>query len=291
MKVIVILGPTGVGKTRLSVMLAHAINGEIINGDSTQVYKGLDIATAKVTEDEMDGIKHHLIDIKELDEDYTIYDYQIDCRNAIEDINKRGKVPIIVGGSGLYLKAALYDYQLDIKETKDYSYLSNDELYNKVLEMDSNNNIHKNNRRRLERALQYMEETKQPYSAKEITNKLLYDTTFICLSAPREILYNNINKRVDKMLENGLLEEARMLYQNNIRTKAVITPIGYKELFLYFSNELTLNESLDLIRKNSRKYAKRQFTWFRTQMDVNYVEVDFNNFDNTLNECIKIIKK
>ena len=182
MPIIVIVGPTGVGKTKLSIELAKKFNGEVINADSTQIYKKLDIATAKVTKKEMNGIKHHLLSIKEIDEDYTVFDYQTDARNTIDILLKNKKTPILVGGTGLYIKAALYNYKF-LKEDKrnDYSFLSNDELYNKVIKLDSNNHIHKNNRKRLERALDYMERYNQTYSSKEKTDKLLYDVIFISL--------------------------------------------------------------------------------------------------------------
>ena len=153
-KIICIVGPTGIGKTKLSISLAKLLNGEIINADSTQIYKGLDIATAKVKDDEKEGIIHHLIDIKDINEDYTVYDYQKDCRNKIKEILDKKKVPIIVGGTGLYIKAALYNYEFTLEEVKnDYSMYSNDELYEKLLELEPNTKVHKNNRKRVERTL------------------------------------------------------------------------------------------------------------------------------------------
>ena len=207
--VIVILGPTAVGKTKLSVELAKRINGEIINADSTQVYKDLDIATAKVTEEEKEGIPHHLFDIKNINDDYTVFDYQNDCRKVINDILSRGKIPILVGGTGLYIKSALYDYQFINDKNNSYNDLSDDELYNKVVSLDKDNTIHKNNRKRLVRALNYMEATNKTYSKKEKTNNILYDTLFIGLTCDRNILYDRINKRVDIMVKCGLLEEAK----------------------------------------------------------------------------------
>ena len=186
--VIVILAPTCVGKTKLSVELAKKINGEVINADSTQVYKGLDIATAKVTLKEKENIPHHLFDIKDITDDYTVFDYQKDCRLCIDDILNRGKTPIFVGGTGLYIKAALYDYEFINDDSNDYDDLSDDELYNKVMSMDKDNTIHKNNRKRLVRALNYMETTKLAYSKKDKTDKLLYDTLFIGLTTDRNIL-------------------------------------------------------------------------------------------------------
>ena len=193
--VIVILGPTAVGKTKLSVELAKKLDGEIINADSTQVYRFLDIATAKVTEDEKEGIPHHLFDIKDIKEDYTVFDYQKDCRLKIDEILNRGKTPIIVGGTGLYIKAALYDYKFDKEESiKTFDELTNDELYDRVIKLDKNNSIHKNNRKRLIRALNYMENNGKEFSSKEKTDNLLYDTIFIGLTCDRDTLYDRINK-------------------------------------------------------------------------------------------------
>ena len=292
MPIIVIVGPTGVGKTKLSIELAKKFNGEVINADSTQIYKKLDIATAKVTKKEMNGIKHHLLSIKEIDEDYTVFDYQTDARNTIDILLKNKKTPILVGGTGLYIKAALYNYKF-LKEDKrnDYSFLSNDELYNKVIKLDSNNHIHKNNRKRLERALDYMERYNQTYSSKEKTDKLLYDVIFIGLTTSRDVLYRHINDRVDEMMANGLLKEAKEIYNSQIRSKAIMTPIGYKELFLYFDGNKSLDECLELIKKRSRNYAKRQYTWFNNQMDITWFNVDFSDFSKTINEVEKYIKK
>ena len=289
-KVIVVLGPTCVGKTKLSIELAKKLNGEVINADSTQVYKDLDIATAKVTEEEKEGIIHHLFDIKNITEDYTVYDYQKDCRKKIDEILKKGKTPILVGGTGLYIKSALYNYEFeDINTKNDYSSLTNDELYNKLLSIDKNTTIHKNNRKRVEHALDYY------YSTGKIignikSDKLLYDTLFVGLTTDREILYDRINKRVDKMVDNGLLEETKKIYDTNIRTKAVLTPIGYKELFPYFDNTKSLEECLDMIKQNSRRYAKKQYTWFNNQMNITWFTVDFDNFDNTINNVFNYIK-
>ena len=289
--VIVILGPTAVGKTKMSVELAKKLNGEVINVDSTQIYKGLDIATAKIKEEEKENIPHHLFDIKNIDENYTVYDYQKDSRKVIDDIVKRGKTPILVGGTGLYIKAALYDYKFE-EENNDNQFenLSNEDIYNKLKQLDDNINIHINNRKRLVRALNYCLNNKRKFSDKEKTNKLLYNAIFIGLTTERNILYDRINKRVDEMVENGLLEEARKIYNSKIRTKAVMTPIGYKELFSYFDGINSLDECLEKIKHNSRKYAKRQYTWFNNQMKVTWFNVDFDNFNKTIENVYEYIK-
>ncbi len=291
-KVIVIVGPTAIGKTKLSIELAKRLDGEIINADSTQIYKGLDIATAKITKDEMEGVPHHLIDIKEITEDYTVYHYQQDARKKIDEILKRKKIPIMVGGTGLYIKAALYDYQF-YPETKKYNYekYSNDELYQMLLEIDSNTKIHKNNRKRVERALDYYFNNQEALSQKKNSNQLLYDAIFIGLTTERKKLYERINKRVDEMMDMGLLEEAKKIYDLNIRTKAVMTPIGYKELFDYFDGNKTLEESILLIKQRSRNYAKRQYTWFNNQMEINWFETNFNDFAKTVSEVMDFLNQ
>lgn len=289
--VIVILGPTGVGKTKMGLQLTKLLDGEIINADSTQIYQNLDIATAKIKEEEKENIPHHLFDIKDIKENYTVYDYQKDCRKIIDDIIKRGKTPILVGGTGLYIKAALYDYKFE-KENSDNQFedLSNEEIYNKLKQIDDSINIHVNNRKRLVRALNYCLNNNKKFSAKEKTDKLLYDTIFIGLTTSRDILYERINQRVAEMVKAGLLDEAKMIYDSTIRSKAVMTPIGYKELFPYFEGIKSLDDCLEEIKHNSRKYAKRQYTWFNNQMNVVWFNVDFTNFNKTITEVYDYIK-
>ena len=186
---------------------------------------------------------------------------------------------------------SLYDYKFDVNEVKnEYENLSNEEIYNKLKSIDENIDIHINNRKRLVNALNYCENNNKLFSEKEKTDKLLYDTLFIGLTTDREILYERINKRVDIMINDGLLEEAKKIYNSNVRTKAVFTPIGYKELFPYFENNKSLEECLDLIKQNSRKYAKRQYTWFNNQMDIKWFDVDFVSFNNTIDEVYDYIK-
>ena len=287
--VIVITGPTAVGKSDLSLFLAHKLNGEIINADSTQIYKGLDIATNKIKDTE--GVVHHLFNEKDLREDYTVFDYQKDARKIIDDILARGKVPILVGGTGLYINAALYDYKFEDKANDEYEGVSNDELYKMLLEVDPNTNIHLNNRVRVINALNYYKANGKPYSEKEKDFKLLYNTIFIGLTTDRDILYYKINKRVDKMVEEGLVKEAREIYELGIRSKAVMTPIGPKELFEYFDGNISLDEAINLIKSKSRKYAKRQYTWFRNQMKLKWFETNYDDFNKTEEEVLKYINK
>ncbi len=290
-KIIVILGPTGVGKTKLSVELAKRLNGEIINADSMQIYKGLDIGTAKIKEEEKEGIPHHLFDIKEVREDYSIYNYQIDGRKVINDIIKRGKTPIIVGGTGLYIKALLYDYNLNYeKESDTYDTLSTEELYSKLLELDKNAVVDKNNRRRVIRAINYYKENNKSISDNK-TNKLLYDVVFIGLTTDREKLYQIINSRVDKMINDGLINEVKKFFDEGIYSKPLINGIGYKELYKYFEKEISLEEAIEKIKQNSRRYAKRQYTFFNNQLPVVWFNVDFNCFSNVINSVCDYLKK
>lgn len=289
-KVIVIIGPTAVGKTSLSIELAKKLNGEIINADAMQVYKGLNIGTAKVTEKEKENIPHHLFDIKEVAEEYSIYNYQKDCRKVIDDILKRGKTPILVGGTGLYIKASLYDYKLSEEKTNNtYDNLKTEEIYKELLKLDKDISIDKNNRRRLIRALNYYKENNTSITNNK-TNKLLYDTIFIGLTTDREVLYKKINQRVDNMIENGLLEEVKYYYDKNIKTKPLLNGIGYKELYNYFDNLCTKEEAIDKIKQNSRHYAKRQYTFFNHQLNVVWFETDYNDFNNTIEKVSSYIQ-
>lgn len=287
MKIITIVGPTGVGKTKLSIALAKYYNAEIINGDSMQVYKKLDIASAKPTENEKENIVHHLFDIADLNTNYTVFDYQLTCRNKIAEIKKKGKNVIIVGGTGLYIKAALYDYTF-IENTSYNSYddLSNEKLLEKIKSYKIVNPPHLHNRQRLVRLLNKLENEEPITNNKD---KLLYDTIFIGIKAPREVLYERINNRVDEMFKSGLLDEVTNLESFYKTSKALNTGIGYKEFVDYFNKTKTLEEVKDDIKKNSRRYAKRQFTFFNHQMPVVWFDVDFNNFSNTINKVIEYI--
>jgi len=284
--IIVIVGPTGVGKTKLSVELAKKINAEIINADSMQVYKNLNIGTAKILEEEKEGIPHHLFDIVDVDEFYTVFDYQRDCREKIEEILNRGKNVILVGGTGLYMKASLYDYQFQ-KGTSyhDYESLSNEEILNKIKEYQDTD-IHVNNRKRLVRLLNKLENHEAISSNKDCA---LYDFKMIGLTTERERLYDIINKRVDWMMESGLLEEVESLKSHFEASKALRTGIGYKEFIDYFKKQKTLEEVVEEIKKNSRHYAKRQYTFFRHQFPVKWYEVDYECFENTIHQVYQDI--
>lgn len=285
--IIAIVGPTGVGKTKMSIALAKKYNAEIISSDSMQIYRKMDIATAKVTKDEMQGVVHHMIDIKDAACDYSVYDYQRDARCILDKLIKNNKNVIIVGGTGLYLKALLYDYNFNYTDKKkNYSEYSNEKLYDMVLKIDKDSKIHINNRQRLESFLNNHFEGEEKHDAKK-----LYDAIIIGLTRPRDELYSSINKRVDVMIKNGLINEAKYFYDSKIYSKAIKTAIGYKELYEYFDGKISLEEATELIKKKSRNYAKRQYTWFNNQMDVKWFNIDADNFDNTVCEVDKYVKK
>ena len=286
-EIIVIVGPTGVGKTKMSIELAKKINAEIINGDSVSIYKSLNIGSAKPRKDEMDGIVHHLIDIREVDEDYTVFDYQKDVRELIDDITSRGKRVIIVGGTGLYIKAALFDYNFQKEEKKyDFSELSNLDLYTRLKDY-GDFDVHINNRQRLERLL-----TKCLNDGTNTNNKdkLLYPCRFIGLTCDRDLLYERINDRVDKMINDGLVDEINSLKDKYEVSRVLNSGIGYKEFYDYLFEDVSLDRVVDRIKLDSRRYAKRQYTFFRHQFDVKWFDVDFKNFNNTIDEVYDYIK-
>ena len=287
--IIVIVGPTGIGKTKLSIELAKKLDAEIINGDSVSIYKRLNIGSAKPTKEEQSGIPHHLIDIKDVDEDYTVFDYQKDIRKKIEEITSRGKQIIIVGGTGLYIKAALYDYKFTEGTTyNEYNDLSNEEILSKITEYKVQKLPELNNRKRLVRLLNKLENNE------EITNnkdKLLYNIKVIGLTTDREILYKRIDKRVDIMMENGLLDEINSLKEDYKNSRILNSGIGYKEFYDYLYSNKSLETVIEEIKKNSRHFAKRQYTFFNHQFNTNWFNVDLNNFDNTIIEVMNFLKK
>lgn len=289
-KICVIVGPTACGKTKVSIELAKYLNAEIINADAVQVYKDVNIGTAKVTKEEMEGIKHHLIDYVSLDKKYTIYDYQKDGRDVLNNLINQNKNIVIVGGSGLYIKSLLCDYNLEpeIKNDNNYEGLTNEELKELVNEIDPGNDIHINNRKRLLRYLEHYNNTGKVIQNNELKDKPLYDFKMIYLKPNRKELYNVINNRVDEMIKNGLINEAKDLYDKNINTNSII---GYKELNEYFKGSISLEEAIELIKKNTRHYAKRQLTWINNQFkDKIEVNVNYNDFNKSINEVLNIVK-
>lgn len=278
-----IVGPTGVGKTKMSVELAKKLDAIIINCDAVQVYKELNIGSAKATEEEKEGIPHFLLDIKSINEEYTVKNYQEDLRKLLAQYKHRNI--IIVGGTGLYLCAGLMDYRFtEESEYNNYDELTNEQLYQMALSKDPQMDIHPNNRVRLVRFLNKKIE-------KKVEPVLLYeDVYFIGLTTPRDNLYNIINKRVDKMMEKGLLKETQDLYEKYPDSRVLNSAIGYKELIDYIKGNISLEAAIDAIKQNSRHYAKRQYTWFNNKMQVNWFEVNYENFNDTLDKVEKFLK-
>lgn len=300
-KVIVVIGPTSVGKTKMGVALAKKLNGEVISGDSMQVYRQMDIGTAKVTNEEMEGVTHHCIDILDPKDQYSVHDFQQTVRKQITEITNRGHVPIIVGGTGLYIKAALYDYTFSEMENnhdeinKKYKDYTNEQLYDHLKQIDEESAkiLHFNNRRRVLRAIEIYEQTGQKKS--EMINEqehiCLYDAYFVGLTLPRELLYERINLRVDLMMKNGLQGEMESLIKQGLtRENQSMKAIGYKEWFDYFEGKCDLNEVSENIKKHSRQYAKRQYTWFKNQFDVHWYDVCLENFSKTIEEVSRDLK-
>jgi tRNA dimethylallyltransferase len=285
-KVIVLIGPTAVGKTNTSIELAKRFKGEIISGDSMQIYKRMDIGTAKIIPEEMEGVQHHLLDIKDPDESFSAAEFQQLVRKKISEIHTHGKIPLIVGGTGLYIQSVLYDYRFT-ETPGDEHYREGLEvnlekygsgwLHDQLLSVDpvSAGNIHRNNTRRVIRALEIYHCTGKTMSEyQEAQSKeLQYDVALIGLTMDREKLYKRINLRVDLMMKQGLLEEVKELYDEGIRNVQSVQAIGYKELYDYFDGEVSLERATENLKQNSRRYAKRQLTWFRNKMDVAWFDM------------------
>lgn len=277
-KIIVIVGPTAVGKTALAIDLAQALNGEIISGDSQQVYRKLDIGTAKATPEEQAAAPHHLINVREVTESYSAFDFVREAKQAIAEITARGKLPIIAGGTGLYIQSLLEGYHLggEVPHEEILAYraqldlLSDEDLYQRVAEQGLV--IPQLNRRRAMRALEIA------HFGQDLANEETdYDPYLICLDDERSLIYERINRRVDRMLEEGLLDEARWLYDNHPEAQAA-KGIGYKELFPYFKGEQSLEEATEILKRNTRRFAKRQLTWFRNRMEVKFYAISAPHF-------------
>lgn len=299
-KVILIAGPTGVGKTSLSVALAKAFNGEIISGDAYQVYKEMSIGTAKVREDEKEGITHYLVDEFHFDEEYNVKVFQEKGRTYIKKIIEDGKVPIICGGTGLYMKALLYDYVFENEEVDEVyqnylKSLSNEELYAMLKEIDekSTETIHINNRKRVIRALMMAHSgTLKSERLEQQEHKPLYDAYIIGLTLERDSLYERINKRVDFMMEMGLYEEMKSLVKDeSVFSLQSMRAIGYKEWQDHFYGEKSIEEVSEAIKKNSRNFAKRQYTWFKNQMDVHWYDISVSTFKEDVYKDVKTFLK
>ena len=296
-KIIIIAGPTASGKTDLAIKVAKMLDTEIISCDSMQIYKKMNIGTAKATIDEMQGVKHHLIDIVEPNQEYSVSDYQKAAIKIIDKLHSNGKIPVICGGTGLYIDSLLYPLSMGAKDDSIREKLENElkqygpgYMHDKLKAIDpiEAEKVHENNTKRVIRALEIYEITGQIKSNQEDRKKeLLYDTLLICLSPNREELYNKINKRVDIMFEKGLIDEVKkLIYENKYDfSMQSMQAIGYKEFSEYLSNNISEEELKEMIKTNSRHYAKRQITWFK--------RYDFAKFyENNLDENILInIKK
>lgn len=274
-KVIVIVGPTAVGKTSISIKLAKKYHGEIINADQSQMHKELNIGTAKITKEEMDGVKHHLIDFLEPTEEYSIKDFQDSARKIIDNMDC---LPFIVGGSGLYVDSLITDYDLtankrDNNDEDKYKDLTNEELYDKLYQLNKEAALktHPNNRKRV---LRYLEVVLEKGTIAVKPNKPYYDALVIFLNKPREELYNNINTRCNLMIDSGWAKETKELMDKGINIDK-IKEIGYKEIRDYLTDKITKEEAIEEIKKETRHYAKRQITWFKNKM--NCVEVENNS--------------
>ena len=286
--IIVIVGPTGVGKTKLSIELAKKLDAEVINADSVSIYKRLNIGSAKPTIEERKEVGHHMIDVCDINEEYSIYEYQKEVRKLIDEISPTKRI-IMVGGTGLYIKAALYDYKFKENDIYDeYNELTNDELYLKIKEYDKDIEIDKNNRRRLVRYLNKLMNSEEIPKTKD---SLLYNAIFIGLTTERDILYKRINDRVDMMFNNGLLDEVSSLKKYYKTSRILNNAIGYKEFYDYFYNDKCLEEVVDEIKKDSRHYAKRQYTFFNNQLDVKWFETDFLDFSKTISDVYNYINR
>ncbi|GLB59255.1 tRNA (adenosine(37)-N6)-dimethylallyltransferase MiaA [Cytobacillus sp. NCCP-133] len=300
-KVVVLIGPTAVGKTKLSILLAKKYNAEIISGDSMQIYKCMDIGTAKIKKEEMENIPHHLIDIRNPEDPFSVAEFQEMVRSKVSEITSKGKLPMIVGGTGLYIQSVIYDYQFsETPSDEEFRNIlerraeqeGNGALYKELTDIDpaSAENIHPHNVRRVIRALEIYHCTGKTMSEyqKNQSPELLYDTALIGLAMDREKLYERINLRVDIMMEEGLIEEVKSLFDQELKDCQSIQAIGYKELYEYFNGRVSLEDAIGNLKQNSRRFAKRQLTWFRNKMNVEWFDMsntaDPNEFEKKFAE-------
>lgn len=307
-KVLIITGPTAVGKTAASVEVAKKLNGEIISADSMQVYKSMDIGTAKVTEDEKQGIPHFMIDELNPDDEFNVTIFKDKARNYIEDISGRGKLPIIAGGTGFYIQSVLYDVdfteyaQEDMEELhkeleQELEHIGVDAMFEKLREIDPEyaNIIHKNNTRRVLHGIEFFKLTGKKISEhneEQRSNTSPYDFIYIVIVDEREQLYDRINKRVDIMLQNGLVEEVKALLEKGYsRELPSMLGLGYKETADYLCGDCTLAEAVELIKRDTRHFAKKQLTWFKRERDVIYVHRNNRTNEEVVKEILDTVKK
>jgi tRNA dimethylallyltransferase len=280
-KVIIIGGPTASGKTALSIELAKKINGEIVSADSMQIYKEMNIGTAKPNEEEMQGIKHYMLDFVNPNEAYSVANYKKDAKKAIKEIISKGKTPIVVGGTGLYIDSLIYeieyvDIETDIEYRNKLEKIAEkdglDDLYNKAVEIDPEamKKISKNDRKRILRVLEIYHQTGKTKTELDASSRKEpeYDYKMFAIDMNREVLYDRINRRVDIMIQNGLIEEVENIYKKYNKFPTAMQALGYKEVVEYLENKITKEEMIDKVKQESRRYAKRQLTWFRKNKDT-----------------------
>lgn len=295
-QVVVITGPTAVGKTKLAIAIAQRFHTDIINGDAYQIYKNMNIGTAKPSMAERLGVYHHMMDMLSPSEVYSIADYQRDVRKCIDELVACGKLPLLVGGSGLYIDAVIKDYRFEEAKRDDnvearYQHLSDEELHQHLeqLDKDAASTIHPHNRKRVLRAIEL---ASSPISkdSRAYREDYYYDTLVIFLNDEREALYQRINQRVVQMIDAGLIEEVSSIGEDNFSLTSRVA-IGYKECLSYLNGEISKEEMIEQIQKNSRHYAKRQFTWFKNKTHARIVNVDVNHFEQTIEEVQHMISQ
>lgn len=302
-KLIILAGPTASGKTAVSVDLAKRIGGEIISADSMQIYRGMDIGTAKITADEMQGVKHYLINVSDPKEDFNIVKFQNMVKCSIEEIKKNGHIPILVGGTGFYIQSIIYDINFDKEDDngsirkvleEEYDKMGADFMYEKLKKIDSISaeNIHKNNKKRIIRAIEYFLINNALISEhNELQRKKTspYDFKFFVLNPKRDILYDRINKRVDKMVEKGLVDEVKSLIESGLSIDNIsMQGIGYKEIVEYLEGNIPLDKAVENIKQNTRHMAKRQVTWFKRERDVIYIDpFEFENNEKIVDYMVE----
>ncbi|MCD8898816.1 tRNA (adenosine(37)-N6)-dimethylallyltransferase MiaA [Staphylococcus gallinarum] len=306
--IIVLVGPTAVGKTEFSIELAKQFNGEIISGDSMQVYRHMDIGTAKISSDEMEGIPHHMIDILNPDEAFSAYEFKSRAEKLITEITERGKTPIIAGGTGLYIQSLIHNYAFEDEETisetdnkrvqekmASLEPLSNEALHDYLAEFDPESAIaiHPNNRKRVVRAIEYYQKTKKLLSSRKKNAQYTenYDTLLLGIEMSRQTLYNRINNRVDIMLERGLIDEVKYLVEQGYESCQSMQAIGYKEIVPVIHNEMTIELATEKLKQHSRNYAKRQMTWFKNKLDVIWLDKEALTLSSMLRKVSAQINK
>lgn len=298
-KLIAITGPSSSGKTALSVNLAKELNGEIISVDSRQIYKELNIGSAKPTIEERQGIPHHLMDIIDVNQEYTVADFADDANKIIEDIFSRGKTPILAGGTGLYFRVLLQDFDLprvapnkELREELEKK--SSEELYKILLEKDSEiaKKIHFNNKVKIIRALEVCLTLGIPMSRAQKKKESKFQTLWFGLNSKnRDYLYERVNKRVDIMFEQGLLDEAKYLFNKYKENKILLSTIGYQEIYPYLKNLTTLDEAKEQLKQNTRRYTKRQISWFNANKDIQWFDIETQNQEEIKNSIIDKLKR